>query len=119
MPFLTEAKAILNLPRRVVTLANSLWLSMTSLSTLVGLKGSLGMGILFALEIFLPGNNLAKPASVFLRSFSKHLNKIYMVYHLCNKNVQVQNYDDISHISLQEIIQLKLKNKNLKMRKFT
>ena len=58
----------------VTTLACSLRLSITSLSTLVGLGGSLGIGRLLELEIFLPGFCLASEASVFFRSFSRDLN---------------------------------------------
>ena len=58
----------------VTTLACSLRLSITSLSTLVGLGGSLGMGRLLEEEIFFPGFCLASEASVFFRSFSSDLN---------------------------------------------
>ena len=58
----------------VTTLACSLRLSITSLSTLVGLGGSRGIGRLLELEIFLPGFCLANEASVFFRSFSRDLN---------------------------------------------
>lgn len=43
-------------------------------STREGLGGSLGTGILFADDTFLPGLCLAKSASVFFLSFSNCLN---------------------------------------------
>ena len=61
----------------VTTRACSRRLSITSLSTLVGFGGSLGIGRLFDEDIFLPGFCLANDASVFFLSFSSERNCSY------------------------------------------